>query len=82
MDCSLDENTKSYILELVSKHDNIKNVSDLYATPTGYHYVIILTISVDGNMSTFDSHKLADHLEQDIEALEKINKAIIHVNPV
>lgn len=82
MDTSLDEITKSFILDLVAEHQNIKDVSNLYAVPTGYHYVVILTISVDGNMSTFDSHHLADHLEKDIENLEKINKAIIHVNPV
>lgn len=82
MDMSLDEKTKKFILDLVSEHENIKDVSNLYAVPTGYHYVVILTISVDGNMSTFDSHSLADHLEKDIEDLEKVNKAIIHVNPV
>lgn len=82
MDISLDENTKAFILKLVAEHKNIKNVSHLYTVPTGYHYVVILTISVDGNMSTFDSHHLADHLEKDIEDLEKVNKAIIHVNPV
>lgn len=82
MDISLDEDTKTFILNLVAEHDNIKNVSHLYTVPTGYHYVVILTISVNGNMSTFESHELADHLEKDIEALEKINKAIIHVNPV
>lgn len=82
MDISLDETTKEHILNLVKEHENIKGVSDLYATPTGYHYVIILTISVDGTMNTFESHELADHLEKDIVALEKVSKAIIHVNPV
>lgn len=82
MDISLDETSKEHILNLVKEHAQIKDVSDLYATPTGYHYVVILTISVDGNMSTFESHGLADHLEKDIVALEKISKAIIHVNPV
>ena len=57
-------------------------MSDLYASPTGCQYIVILTISVDGNMSTFASHNLADHLEKDIEKLEKIDQAIIHVNPI
>ncbi len=82
MDVSLDEATKNHILELVKEHDKIKDVSDLYATPIGYHYVVILTIFVDGTMNTFDSHHLADHLEKDIVSLEKVTKAIIHVNPI
>lgn len=33
-------------------------------------------------MSTFDSHKLADNLEKDICGLDKVYKAIVHVNPI
>lgn len=33
-------------------------------------------------MSTFASHELADNLEKDIECLDNVSDAIIHVNPV
>lgn len=82
MDISIDDFTKNTILELAKKYPEIKSISDLYSTPSGYKYVIILTISVDGNLSTFDSHALADNLEKDILNLEKVSNAIIHVNPV
>ena len=32
-------------------------------------------------MSTYESHKLANHLEKDVEKLEKIDKAVVHVHP-
>ena len=38
-------------------------------------------ITVDGNMTTFDSHKLADDLEKNIVSLDKVYKAIVHVEP-
>lgn len=82
MDISIDELTKNTILELAKKYPEIKSISDLYSTPSGYKYVIILTISVDGNLSTFDSHNLADNLEKDILNLDNVSNAIIHVNPV
>lgn len=82
MDISIDENTKNTILELAKKYPEIKSISDLYSTPSGYKYVIILTISVDGNLSTFESHTLADNLEKDILKLDNVSNAIIHVNPV
>ena len=82
MDISLDEETKKIIFDLVKKHDKIKNCYNLYSTPIGYKYFVVFTIAVDGNMSTYESHKLANHLEKDIEALEKIDKAVIHVHPV
>lgn len=82
MDISIDELTKNTILELAKKYPEIKSISDLYSTPSGYKYVIILTISVNGNLSTFDSHSLADNLEKDILNLDNVSNAIIHVNPV
>lgn len=82
MDISIDEHTKDSILNLVNNYEEIKNVENIYSTPSGYKYIVILTICVDGNMSTFDSHNLADNLEQDIKKLDNIYDAIIHVNPV
>ena len=82
MDISLDEETKETIMKLVKEHDDIKNCYNLYSTPVGYKYFVIFTIAVDGEMSTYESHKLANHLEKDVEALEKIDKAVVHVHPV
>lgn len=82
MDISVDEHTKDIILDLVHNYKEIKNIESLYSTPSGYKYIIILTIFVDGNMSTFDSHNLADSLEGDIKALDNVADVIIHVNPV
>lgn len=82
MDISIDSETKEIILELTKKYKEIKKVDNIYSTPSGYNYIVILTISLDGNMTTFKSHALADKLEEDIKHLEKVSDAIIHVNPV
>lgn len=82
MDVSLDEKTKETIMNLVKEHDDIKNCYNLYSTPIGYNYFVVFTIAVDGNMSTYESHELANHLEKDVEALDKIDKAVVHVHPV
>ena len=82
MDISIDENTKNIILDLANCYEDIKEVTSITSTPVGYKYIIFMTISVDGNMTTFDSHKLADDLEQSINMLEKVYKTIVHVEPV
>lgn len=82
MDISVDENTQDTILKLVHHYKEIKSVESLYSTPSGYKYIIILTITVDGNMSTFDSHSLADNLERDIKLIDTVSDVIIHVNPI
>lgn len=82
MDVSLDESTKETIMNLVKEHKDIKNCYNLYTSPVGYKYLVVFTIAVDGDMSTYDSHKLANHLEKDVEKLEKVDKAVVHVHPV
>ena len=82
MDMSLDHTTKEIILDLINTHKEIKKVDEIYSTPIGYQYIVTITIYVDGNMSTFDSHQIADNLEKNVEAIDKISKAIIHVNPI
>lgn len=82
MDTSVDEATKDMILELSHTYDNIKSIKNIASTPVGYKYIVFVTICVDGNISTFQSHKLADDLENDIKKLDKIYDVIVHVEPV
>lgn len=81
MDVSIDEDTKDIILDLVHAYKEVKGVNGISSTPVGYQYIVVLTIAVDGNMTTFDSHKLADDLEKNIVELDKVYKAIVHVEP-
>ena len=60
----------------------IQKINDIISTPVGDRYLVFLTISLDGNMSTFESHLLADKLEKQINNLENIYKTIVHVNPI
>lgn len=82
MDESIDEETKDLILHYVKNYKEIQKIDHISSAPVGYQYIVVLTISVDGNMSTFESHKLADNLEKDITSLEKVYNTIIHVNPI
>ena len=82
MDESIDEETKDLILRYVKNYKEIQKIEHISSAPVGYQYIVVLTICVDGNMSTFESHKLADNLEKDITSLEKDYNTIVHVNPV
>ncbi|MGN1269486.1 MAG: cation diffusion facilitator family transporter [Clostridia bacterium] len=82
MDISIDEKTKEIILDIAHNYKEIEKMDEISSSPVGYQYLVVLTIYVDGNMSTFESHKLADQLENDVTSLEKVYKAIVHVNPI
>ena len=81
MDISIDDNTKDIILDIAHNYDKIKSVKSIFSTPVGNKHIIFITISVDGNMSTFDSHHLADDLELTVSNLDNVYKTIVHVEP-
>lgn len=83
MDVSLDKEEKENIIKFILKNNKVKSVSDFYTVATGYKYIAILTINVDGNLKTFESHQIADDLEHEItKKYHKIYKVMIHVNPI
>ena len=82
IDTSIDVTTQEVILNLIKKYEEIKKVDNISSSPVGYKYIVFVTICVDGNMTTFNSHKLADKLEKDICELDKVYRAIVHVNPI
>lgn len=82
MDSSIDKESKKRILKIIKQEKEIKMVGHLYSIPTGYKYIIVITVFIDGNMTTIKSHKIADRLEEEIkEQLEKVEAVIIHVEP-
>ena len=83
MDKAISDETKSKVFEIVKNYNDIKRVIHFNSTPVGYKYQISFTIYVDGNMSTFNSHEIANNLEkQIIKEIDEIYLAVIHVNPI
>ena len=83
MDKCMDSRTKDKVFEIIEKHQEILKVNHFNATPVGYQYQISFTIFVDGNLSTFASHEIANRLEREIEKkIPEIYLTVIHVNPI
>ena len=83
MDISLDKNSTDLIYNLGKNYNEIIKIENLYSVPVGYKYVVVFTIYINGNMSTFKSHAIADSLEKDIlNNIEQIDSVIIHVHPM
>lgn len=83
MDKSISNETKNKVIEIIKKYDTIKKINHFNSTPVGYRYQISFTIFVDGNLSTFESHDIANKLEKEIiKEIEEIYLVVIHVNPI
>ena len=81
MDISIDIKTKDLILEIAHSYKEIQDVKDIVSTPVGDRYLVFITIGLDGNMTTFESHSLADELEKSVTKLDNIYKTVVHVEP-
>jgi len=83
MDKSLDIETKEKVYKIINSHKEIKKIQHFNSTPVGYQYQISFTIFVDGNLSTFKSHEIANKLEKEIDnKIPEIYLTVIHVNPL
>ena len=83
MDKSLNDETKNKVYSIIKEHKEIKKINHFNSTPVGYQYQISFTIFVDGNLSTFESHEIANHLEKEIDQrIPEIYLTVIHVNPL
>ena len=83
MDKAISEQTKKEVYEIIKQHKEIKRITHFNSTPIGYLYQISFTIFVDGNLTTFESHKITDKLEKEItKKIDEIYLTVIHVNPI
>lgn len=82
MDKSIATEEKNEILDIIKCYKDVKKMDNFSSSPVGYQYFISFTIYVDGNMTTFDSHKLADEIENKINTLDSVYKTVVHVNPI
>ncbi len=82
MDRSIDEETIQEVIKIVKQHPEVIKINHVNSTPVGYQYQVNLTIFVDGTLSTFESHEIANNIEKDLMKLDIISLAVIHVNPM
>lgn len=83
MDKSISQEDKNKVIEIINSYPEIKKINHFNSTPIGYQYQISFTIFVDGNLSTYKSHDIANKLEKEIvNKIPEVFLTVIHVNPI
>ena len=82
MDISVDEKTKDLILDIIHGYTEVKKIASISSSPVGAQHIVFITICLDGNLSTFDSHRLANSIEEYVSELSNVYKTIVHVEPI
>lgn len=82
MDKAISSELKKRVLDIILSHDEVIKIDHFNSTPIGYQYQISFTIFVDGSLSTFASHNIANSLEKEIaRKVPEIFLTVVHVNP-
>ena len=82
MDTDIDETKKEEICNEILKYEEILHVDSLNSKPVGDRYIIILKISMNGDVSLNEAHRIAGMLKEDLmNKFEYIYDIITHINP-
>ena len=83
MDVALPNDVKDKIIKLILKDKNIKVIENLYSMSIGYNFIVVVTIAVDGNLLTSESHEVANRVENKIkEKFSNVKEVFIHIHPL
>jgi len=83
MDIAIPDDEKNKIIKLILDYKQVNKIDNIHSMSIGYKYIIVLTICVDGNLSTFDSHSIANKIEKDIiKNYPKVKEVFIHIHPI
>lgn len=82
MDTDVDTSLKDDITALVMGHPEVGHIDSITAKPVGVSFLIVLKISVDGDMTVQKSHDLAAAIKYTLLSDKRIADVVVHVNPL
>lgn len=81
MDKELDEPTRDQIKAIVLEHKEVKGMHDLRTRYSGIQLFIQFHLELDGSVTLYDAHKIAEEVEKDILKAFPNAEVTIHEDP-
>lgn len=82
IDKSISESKLEEIKEIIKSFKSIDHIDKITSKAAGKSFVIIIKVSVDGNMTVNESHDIAGKLKARVMELKDVYDVIVHINPV
>ncbi len=82
MDRTLDATQTDQMRYCISTVKGVEHLDSLVSKPLGVNYLLIVKVSVDGNLSVFEGHSIAAEIKHKLLQFDSIEEAIVHLNPV
>ncbi len=81
MDRSISNEKMQQIAEQIKEFQKIDHIDKITSKTVGKQFIIIVKVSVDGNMTVRESHCIAGKIKAKLLKLEDIYDVIVHINP-
>ncbi len=81
MDKTIDEKMMLYYAKIINKIAGVDHVDEVTAKPVGITYILIVKVSVDGNMNVYKSHSIGARIKEKLLTEKKVTDVIVHINP-
>lgn len=81
MDTNIDPDVEKKIMEKIQKIELVDHVDSITAKPVGLHFILIVKLSVDKNLTVYKGHAIAAQVKGMLMETKEIHDVIVHVNP-
>ncbi len=81
MDTSIDKVLKADIINAILKINGVSHVDSVSAKPVGVAFIVIVKVSVPGNISVLEGHSVAARIKERLKEFKGINDVLVHINP-
>lgn len=82
MDQNLSREELESISEIALSNDKVLHIDSIAAKPMGSKFLIILKLSMDGNITLYESHKESGKIKEEIMKYNSlVSDVVIHTNP-
>ncbi len=80
MDTTLDDDIKNELVKKISQVKGVDHIDTITSKPVGLTFLLMVKISVDGNISIFEGHEISEQVKNLLMEHESVNDVIVHLN--
>lgn len=81
MDKTVPENIHEAFSKSVLSIEGVDHIDTITAKPLGSNFLLLVKVSVDANLSVYDSHEIACKVKASLMDYENVDDVIVHMNP-
>ncbi len=82
MDKTLDAKITDKMRHCISTVSGVHHLDSLVSKPLGVNYLLIVKLSVDGNLSVLEGHSIAAEVKAQLLQFDMVDEVIVHINPL